>query len=93
MPLTVFGPATIVPIEPAGTVSLGSCTAPPALTMTVPLVGPVVVAAVAAAFVAVLLDPWLPLELGAAWSALENTRSAANMRTTFIYSPYRKAKL
>ena len=40
MPLTVFT-LTMVPIDPAGTVSLPSCaSAPPALTMTVPLVGP-----------------------------------------------------
>jgi hypothetical protein len=82
MPLTVFGPATMVPIEPAGTVSLGSCTAPPALTMTVPLVGPE-----ADAVAALVLARRVVVDFGAAYNALDNTKSAVNMRTTFIYSP------
>jgi hypothetical protein len=56
----------MVPIDPAGTVSLPSwARAPPALTMTFPLVGPA----------------------KAAKGALENTKSAANMRTNLIISP------
>jgi hypothetical protein len=58
------------------------------LTMTVPLVGPE-----ADAVAALVLARRVVVDFGAAYNALDNTKSAANMRTTFIYSPLRKAKL